>query len=63
MTSRIAQVAIDAARPAALAEFWCEVLGWRVLEVDGDVVSIGPEGNGFCLLPRTVQEVRAAPIP
>jgi predicted enzyme related to lactoylglutathione lyase len=43
MTSRIATIAIDAARPEALAEFWCSVLGWKVLEADGDIVSIGPE--------------------
>jgi hypothetical protein len=43
MSSRIAVIAIDAVRPEVVAEFWCEVLGWRVVGVDGDVVSIGPD--------------------
>jgi hypothetical protein len=36
-------IAIDAVRPEVVAQFWCEVLGWQVVETDGDVVSIGPE--------------------
>lgn len=43
MPSRIAVIAIDAVQPQVVADFWCEVLGWGVVEVDGDVVSIGPE--------------------
>ena len=35
MTSRI----------AALADFWCAVLGWSVVDSDGDLVSIG-DGAG-----------------
>jgi catechol-2,3-dioxygenase len=42
MPSRIAAIAIDAAQPEALAQFWCAVLGWRVIERDTDIVSIGP---------------------
>ncbi|GAA2149716.1 VOC family protein [Nocardioides koreensis] len=42
MPSRIAVIAIDAVRPELVAEFWCEVLGWRVVADDGEVVSIGP---------------------
>jgi catechol-2,3-dioxygenase len=53
MTVRIAQVAIDAANPAALAEFWCQVLGWAVLEHEDGVVCIGPSdgGPGIDLVP------------
>ncbi len=43
MPSRIAVIAIDAVRPQVIAEFWCRVLGWHVVDIDGDVVSIGPE--------------------
>jgi len=128
MTSRIATLTIDAVQPQVVARFWCEVLGWQILEEDGAGVSIAPadgawpaidvmqvpetktvknrlhldlradgvltadelarleglgarrvdvgqgpdvswvvladpEGNEFCLLSRTVQEVQAAPNP
>lgn len=73
MTSRIAAIAIDALRPTVVADFWCDVLGWEVLEEDEGLISIGPpdrswptidvvpvpEGNEFCLLSRTVQDTRA----
>jgi Glyoxalase-like domain len=43
MPSRIAVITIDAVRPQVTADFWCEVLGWRVIAIDGDLVSIGPD--------------------
>ena len=47
MTSRIATIAVDAAQPEVVAEFWCQVLGWHVLERDDEMVSIGPDdGSG-----------------
>ncbi len=42
MTSRIAAIAIDARKPPVVADFWCAVLGWRVLDVDEDGISIAP---------------------
>jgi hypothetical protein len=46
VTSSLAVIAIDAVNAQAVAEFWCGVLGWVVLEEDEDVVSIGPaEGS------------------
>lgn len=42
MVSRLAAIAIDAVRPTEVAEFWCAVLGWAVVESDDEVVSIGP---------------------
>lgn len=46
MTSSLAIIAIDAVNPRVIAEFWCAVLGWLVLEEDDDVVSIGsPEDS------------------
>jgi catechol-2,3-dioxygenase len=47
MTSRIAVIAVDALDPDALARFWCEVLGYSVLDRDEEGVGIGPsEGDG-----------------
>jgi len=43
MPSQLAVIAIDAIRPQVVAEFWCAVLGWHVVEEDGDVISIGPQ--------------------
>jgi catechol-2,3-dioxygenase len=46
MVSRIAALAIDAAQPRVVADFWCAVLGWQVAETDDDIVSIGaPDGS------------------
>ena len=40
MTSRLAVLAIDALDVDAVAGFWCDVLGWHVVERDDDGVSI-----------------------
>lgn len=32
MTSRIGVVTLDARDPERIAEFWCRVLGWSILE-------------------------------
>lgn len=45
MVSRIAALSIDAHDPPTLARFWCDVLGWHVLDQDEDGVSIG-DGTG-----------------
>ncbi len=42
MTSRFAALAVDALRPRMVADFWCAVLGWNVVEVEGRDVRIGP---------------------
>ncbi len=39
MSSRIAVIAIDAVEPRPVADFWCAVLGWRVVEEEGGGVS------------------------
>ncbi|MFJ2744859.1 VOC family protein [Streptomyces sp. NPDC087440] len=50
MTSKFTELAVDCADPAALARFWCAVLGYEVQdeEGDGEYISIGspavPEG-------------------
>lgn len=45
MTSRLAVIAIDAIQPRVVADFWCAVLGWHVLEEDSDIISIGPRDS------------------
>lgn len=47
MSSRIAVIAIDAVRPRAVADFWCRVLGWQVVEEDDGVVSIAPADGSW----------------
>ncbi|TDB96841.1 VOC family protein [Actinomadura sp. 7K534] len=47
MACRISELVLDCRDPEALAEFWCEALGFVVLLRDGDDVEIGPrEGFG-----------------
>jgi hypothetical protein len=49
MTSTFTELAIDCADPAALARFWCLVLGYQVREEEDGLVTIGPParpGNG-----------------
>ncbi len=43
MACRITELVLDCRDPERLAAFWCEVLGWKVLDRDGRAVEIGPE--------------------
>ena len=45
MPSQLAVIAIDAIRPQVVADFWCAVLGWHVVDEDGDIISIAPQGG------------------
>ena len=47
MTSRIAALAVDCRGPRPLADFWCAVLGWRVLEDSSEGVSIAPADRAW----------------
>ena len=47
MTSRIATIVIDAHRPDVVAQFWCEALGWRVLDAEPGIVCIGPSDGSW----------------
>ncbi len=40
VTSHITVIAIDAVQPRVVADFWCAVLGWQVVEEDIGGVSI-----------------------
>lgn len=42
MANRITAWCIDCADPDHLADFWSAVLGWTVIDRDGDVTSIKP---------------------
>ena len=47
MACRISELIIDCRDPEALAAFWCEILGFKVLGREGEAVEIGPpEGSG-----------------
>jgi catechol 2,3-dioxygenase-like lactoylglutathione lyase family enzyme len=47
MACRISELVIKCRDPQRLAAFWCEVLGFRVLNTDyGAVAAIPPEGFG-----------------
>lgn len=45
MAVRITEIIIDAADPEALAQFWCQVLGYVVTDAEADVVEIRPAGT------------------
>ncbi|MDR6558258.1 hypothetical protein J2809_002628 [Arthrobacter pascens] len=47
MSSRIAAIVIDAVQPRVVADFWCNVLGWHVVEEDDGVISIGPPDGAW----------------
>jgi hypothetical protein len=46
MTSRLASVVIDAVDPRVVAEFWCSILGWQIIDQsDGGVSIAAPDGS------------------
>ncbi|NSC23655.1 VOC family protein [Streptomyces albus subsp. chlorinus] len=55
MTSRIAVLCIDAVEPRRVADFWCRVLGWQIVEEGEDgSLCLGPPGKpepGIDVLP------------
>lgn len=47
MTTRLVEIAVDAADPGRLAQFWAAALGWEVLDEDPDeteVAAVAPAG-------------------
>ncbi|MGN9809176.1 VOC family protein [Micromonospora sp. BQ11] len=40
MPSRLAVIVIDAVQPHLIADFWCAVLGWQIVEEDSEVITI-----------------------
>jgi hypothetical protein len=58
MTSRFSEIIIDCHNPRTLAEFWCGVLGYRVIDQD--------EGDGAVEIASWAPEaeaIRRAPVP
>lgn len=47
MSSRIAAIAINAVRPQVVADFWCSVLDWHVLEEEAGVITIAPHDGSW----------------
>jgi len=47
MACRLTELVVDCRDPERLASFWCEVLGYVVLERVGGSVEIGPADAGF----------------
>jgi hypothetical protein len=43
MPSQLAVIAIDAIKPRVVADFWCAVLDWLVVDEDTDIISIAPK--------------------
>jgi catechol 2,3-dioxygenase-like lactoylglutathione lyase family enzyme len=54
MACRISELVIDCREPERLAAFWCDVLGYVVLDRAGNSVEIGPEDEGFRGLQPTI---------
>ncbi|MGN8244100.1 VOC family protein [Cellulomonas soli] len=46
MASRLSELVIDCQAPQRLAEFWCQVLDYVVLDTDEGAIEIGPP-SGF----------------
>src|SRR6478736_9442121 len=60
MTARMTEISIDCADPARLADFWCAVLGYVVLDAEDGLVEIGPPGRPDAEL---LDAVRRGPVP
>jgi hypothetical protein len=43
-------VVIDAVQPGLIADFWCAVLGWQVVEADDEVITIGPADRSWPMI-------------
>ncbi|SFO99226.1 hypothetical protein SAMN05421810_101617 [Amycolatopsis arida] len=68
MACRISELVIKCRDPRRLAAFWCEVLGFTVLETDyGAVAALPPEGFGgsqptLVFIPTTEPTVGGLPL-
>lgn len=59
MTSRITELSVDCADPAALARFWAAALDYVVLDEDPELVEIGPAGRAD---EQLLADVRSGPV-
>lgn len=54
MSARLYQLVVDSADPAALARFWADALGWKVLYESPEEVMVGRDPDsypGICFVP------------
>ena len=63
MACRITELVLDCADPDKLADFWCSVLGYQVLDRDSDGIEIGradqsPEDRITLVLSRVAEPKR-----
>ena len=61
MTSRLTEINVDCADPRRLAEFWCAVLGYAVLEASEELVEVGPDRGPDAELLAAVRRGPLAP--
>ena len=54
MAARISEIVIDSLDPRRMAEFWCAVLDFVVLDEEDGLIEIGPETEGFGGLQPTI---------
>ena len=54
MVSRFSELVVDCQDPQRLAEFWCEVLGFVVLDTEGGAIEIGPQAGFGGLQPTLI---------
>lgn len=54
MASRLSEIVIKAHDPRALAEFWCAVLGFQIIDIDDGAVEIGPDAGFGGIQPTLV---------
>jgi predicted enzyme related to lactoylglutathione lyase len=60
VTSRIAVIALDAVEPRVVADFWCRVLGWQIVDENTDGLSIAAaDGAGPTIDVLAVPEGKA----
>jgi hypothetical protein len=60
MASSVDTLTIDCADPRRLAEFWCEMLGYELADIDDDGAEIrDPSDLGWSLLFQVVPEAKS----
>ena len=63
MACRLSEIVVDARDPEALAAWWAEVLGYRVLGREEGAVEIGPEAGFGGAVPTLVFAPVSEPTP
>ncbi|TFV61737.1 VOC family protein [Geodermatophilus sp. DF01-2] len=63
MACRLSEIVVDSSDPEALAAWWAEVLGYRVLGREEGAVEIGPEAGFGGAAPTLVFAPVAEPAP